>query len=136
MNAARAFFDTNALLYMYGGVDEKKRIQARDLFRRYAREGRIVLSTQEFYVAASRKPGIAAQAAEDAATALLELPLVVVGPAEILAAIANEKRYRISFWDALILAAAAAGGAEIVYTEDLNSGQNYGAVTVRNPFED
>ena len=45
-----------------------------------------------------------------------------------------EERYQISFWDALILAAAESGGAGVVYTEDLNHGQRYGSVLVQNPF--
>jgi predicted nucleic acid-binding protein len=45
-----------------------------------------------------------------------------------------EERYRISFWDALIVSAAEAAGAQVLYTEDLNDGQQYGQVTVRNPF--
>jgi len=65
---------------------------------------------------------------------LLDIPLVVVGPAQILTAIQIEERYNISFWDALILAAAESGGAEVVYSEDLNDGQQYGTVMVRNPF--
>jgi predicted nucleic acid-binding protein len=36
--------------------------------------------------------------------------------------------------DALILAAAQSGGSETLYTEDLNDGQQYGSVWVRNPF--
>jgi predicted nucleic acid-binding protein len=51
-----------------------------------------------------------------------------------MSAIQNEERYQISFWDALILAAADSGGAEVLYTEDLNDGQQYGSVLVRNPF--
>jgi predicted nucleic acid-binding protein len=46
----------------------------------------------------------------------------------------NELRYQISFWDGLILAAAEAGGAEVLYTEDLSHGQRYGGVLARNPF--
>jgi predicted nucleic acid-binding protein len=46
----------------------------------------------------------------------------------------NEERHKVSFWDALILAAAESGGAEVLYTEDLNDGQQYGAVQARNPF--
>jgi predicted nucleic acid-binding protein len=49
-------------------------------------------------------------------------------------AMAIEERYRISFWDALILAAAEAGGARTVYTEDLADGQSYGGLEVRNPL--
>ncbi len=73
-------------------------------------------------------------ALRDATAALFYFPLIVIGPSHITSALQNEERYRISFWDALILAAAQSGEAEILYTEDLNDGQQYGTVTVRNPF--
>ena len=36
----------------------------------------------------------------------------------------------------LILAAAQSSGAQILYTEDLNDGQQYGNLRVENPFRD
>ena len=136
MSGAKAFFDTNVLLYMYGG-DVAKQVRARDLFRQYAHEGDLLLSTQvvqEFYAAGSRKLGMPRRELREATAALLDLPLIVVGPSHIVAAIENEERYRISFWDALILAAAESSGAKVVFTEDLNNGQQYGPLLVRNPF--
>ena len=136
MNGDRAFFDTNVMLYMYGG-DAHKRVRALSLFREYSLGGRLLLSTQvvqEFYVAGSRTLGIPRQELRDAAAALLECPLVVLGPSHIRSAIENEEQYGISFWDSLIVAAAASGDAGVLYTEDLNDGQQYGDVLVRNPF--
>ena len=69
-----------------------------------------------------------------AVAALLELPMVVIGPSHVLAAIDVEELYRISLWDALIVAAAQSGGADVLYTEDLDDRQKYGAITVQNPF--
>ena len=60
MNGAKAFFDTNVLLYMYGG-EAGKRARAKALYREHALSGRVLLSTQvvqEFYAAGSRKLGI------------------------------------------------------------------------------
>jgi predicted nucleic acid-binding protein len=136
MNGVKAFFDTNVLLYMYGG-DQSKQARAKELFRQYALAGRMLLSTQvvqEFYAAGSRKLGMPHAKLRDATAALLDCPLVIVGPSEITSAIQNEERYQISFWDGLILAAAESGGSEILFTEDLNDGQQYGAVLARNPF--
>ena len=136
MNGAKAFFDTNVLLYMYGG-ERGKQARATELFRRYALAGRLLLSTQvvqEFHVAGSRKLGMPRRELREATAALLDCPLVTVGPSEITAAMQNEERYQISFWDGLILAAAESGGSEMVFTEDLNDGQQYGGVLVRNPF--
>jgi predicted nucleic acid-binding protein len=40
----------------------------------------------------------------------------------------------LSFWDSLILTAAAAAGCDTVYSEDLNAGQTILGVTVHNPL--
>ena len=136
MNGPKAFFDTNVLLYMYGG-DRGKQARAKQLFREYAQSGRMLLSTQvvqEFYAAGSRKLGMPPRELREATAALLDSPLVIVGPSQITSAIQNEERYKFSFWDGLILAAAESGGSEILFTEDLNDGQQYGRVLVRNPF--
>jgi len=137
MNAGKAFFDTNVLLYMYSSADLRKQARARDLYREYGLAGRILLSTQvvqEFFVAGLRKLGLPRQQVREVATALLDSPLVTIGPAHIRAAMEKEERYHISFWDALIVAAAEWGGAKVLFTEDLQDGQQYGAVLARNPF--
>jgi predicted nucleic acid-binding protein len=46
----------------------------------------------------------------------------------------EQARWKISLWDALILAAARASGASELITEDLNHGQDYDGVRVTNPF--
>ena len=38
------------------------------------------------------------------------------------------------FGTAFILAAAESGGADVLFTEDLNHGQRYGRVLAQNPF--
>ena len=138
MNGVKAFFDTNVLIYMYGG-DARKRARAQALYREHALTGRLLLSTQvvqEFYAAGSRKLEMPRAELLETAAAFLEGPLVIVGPAHIRAAMDNEQRHGISFWDGLIVAAAEDGKAEVLYTEDLNDGQQYGTVLVRNPFRD
>jgi predicted nucleic acid-binding protein len=45
-------------------------------------------------------------------------------------------RYKTSFWDALILQAAEDAGASILYSEDFEAGQRYGAIQVVNPLLD
>lgn len=137
MSVAKAFFDTDVLLYMYSTADLSKQARAQELFSKCGHSGSILLSTQvvqEFFVAGLRKLALPRQQLRQATNILLELPMVLVGPSHILKAIHDEEHYQISFWDALILAAAEAGGAEVLYTEDLNDGQQYGAVLVCNPF--
>lgn len=89
MSAHRVFFDTNVLLYMHGG-DPAKRQRAQELYREYAPGGRLVLSTQvvqEFYAAGSRRFAMPRPELRAATNALLDWPLVVIGPIHIAAAI-------------------------------------------------
>jgi predicted nucleic acid-binding protein len=60
---------------------------------------------------------------------------IVVNTREsILAALEIESRYKISFWDALIVHAAQSSGASTLYSEDLNAAQAYGSIHVVNPL--
>jgi predicted nucleic acid-binding protein len=135
---AKAFFDTNVLLYMYE-TNTRKQARARSLFSEFARARTLLISTQvvqEFYAAGSLKLGIPRELARKTVLNFLELPLVIIRPAHISRALELEERYTISFWDALIVAAAEAGKADVVYTEDLSHGQKYGSVLALNPFLD
>lgn len=137
MNGDKAFLDTNVLIYMYSSADPGKRIRAQELFDRHLESNRILISTQvvqEFYAVGSRKLDIPRRQLGEIAARLLDLSPIVVGPAHIASAIQTSELHQISFWDSLILAAAQSGGASVLYTEDLNDGQQYGTVTVRNPF--
>lgn len=60
--------------------------------------------------------------------------VVANSPTSVLEALQIEAQFKVSFWDALILRAAARGGAKVLYTEDLSHGQLYGEVRVVNPF--
>ena len=118
-------------------ADPRKRTQTLELFDEYAGSGRIVLSTQviqEFYAAGSRKLSLPRSELQQASAALMDLPLIRIDTVHIREAMRGEDLYRISFWDALILAAAEDGGAQVLLTEDLNHGQQYGSVRVENPF--
>ncbi len=137
MSADKAFFDTNVLLYAYSNADAGKQARALALYREYAQQGRMLLSTQvvqEFFVAAVRKLSLPQQHVREIAGTLLDSPLIVVSPSHIRAAMDHVDHYKILFWDALIVAAAESGGAGVLFTEDLNDGQQYGAVVARNPF--
>jgi predicted nucleic acid-binding protein len=137
MSVNKAFFDTNVLLYIYSSADPGKQARALSLYRQYAQQDRVVLSTQvvqEFYVAAIRKLLLPREQVREVILTLLDSPLVPIGPPHIQTAMDHADHYRISFWDALILAAAESGGADVLYTEDLNDGQQYGTVVARNPF--
>ena len=56
------------------------------------------------------------------------------GGGSILRGLEVQERNRISFWDAMIVRAAESAGCEVLYSEDLSHGQEYGGVLVVNPF--
>ena len=53
---------------------------------------------------------------------------------DLLQAIDASIRWRVSFWDGLIVTTARKAEAVILWSEDFNDGQNYQGTTVRNPF--
>jgi predicted nucleic acid-binding protein len=66
----------------------------------------------------------------------LSWEVVVNSPDSAVQALQLEARYKVSFWDALILNAAETAGAAVLYSEDLAAGQRYGSTRVINPLTD
>jgi predicted nucleic acid-binding protein len=133
------FVDTNILVYAYDQTAGAKRQRARDLMERLWDSGEGVLSTQvlqEFYVAVTSKipKPIPFRRAREIVTDLGTWTIATLEIPEILKASEISERYRVNFWDGLILAAANKEDAKIVWSEDLNDGQSYGEVLVRYPF--
>ena len=139
--ASRTFFDTNVLVYLFDADSPDKQDRAREALRDRLESGAVVVSTQvlqEFFVTVTRKLArpLPAAEAEGALHRLMALPVVQVDPDLVLAAAVSSRRGRISFWDALILTAAAVAGCEEVLSEDLQHGQSFGRVRIVNPFRD
>jgi predicted nucleic acid-binding protein len=140
-DGARAFVDTNVLLYAYDTSEAVKQPIARAALDELWVTRLGTLSTQvlaEFYNAATRKLARPVHRAE--AREVIDLytawPVVTVNPAVILAATALEERHRLSFWDALVIEAARVAGAERLLTEDLQDGRVIEGVRIENPFRD
>jgi predicted nucleic acid-binding protein len=55
--------------------------------------------------------------------------------ATCLEGLAIHSRYRYSFFDSTLIAAALAYGCDILLSEDLAGGQKIGGLTIINPFE-
>ena len=135
----RIFFDTNILVYLYDADEPAKKERAREIFEIEASAGRALLSTQvlqEFYVTVTGKLGVPldTKTAEDVVRNLAVLPLVQIDAEIILAAIGTGRRLQFSFWDALIVEAAVAGGADRLLSEDLQHGQVIDGLKIENPF--
>jgi predicted nucleic acid-binding protein len=135
----KVFVDTNVLLYRFDHGAPSKREKARAELRRLVLDRSIVLSTQvlqEFFVVATRKlePPLDIGQAATVVEYLSRLPVVQVSPGTIGEAIALHRRHALSFWDALIVRSAIEGGADALYTEDLQAGQVIEGIEIVNPF--
>ena len=134
---ADAFLDTNILLYAVSIAKEEasRKGIARALVAR-ADWGLSVQVLQEFVVNATRSPRPAMTHANAVAAIreLLRRPTAISDAPLLLSALQLKERYRLSYWDAAIVAAERALGGVTLYSEDLGDGQNYDGVTVRNPF--
>lgn len=131
------FIDTNILLYAFGPDDPSDRPA---VARQLLAEGNLAFSIQvfqEFFVQSThprRQDPLTHEEAAEVIEALASFPVQVNDLERFRAALALQTRCQISFRDANILAAAIALGCEVVYSEDLNSGQDYGGLKVVNPF--
>jgi predicted nucleic acid-binding protein len=138
MNSTRGeFIDTNILVYAHDQDAGPRHVRAVDLITHLSRERRGAISIQvliEFYAAGTRKLGISAQEVEDTIVGLQRWRLHAPNAADVLRAIALQRRYQVQWWDALILNSAIQLNCSVLWTEDLNDGQVYDGVTVRNPF--
>ena len=137
--ARRYFVDTNVLVYAHDNGSGARHEAARALVEQLWQDRTGVISTQvlqELCVNVRRRA--AQPLAVDAVRPLLEDYLrwkVVVNDGQsVLRALGLEERYRMSFWDALIVDAAQRAGCEVLYSEDLSAGQVYGQARVVNPF--
>jgi predicted nucleic acid-binding protein len=135
----KAFVDTNILLYAHDSTKGVKHSIALQLLERLWELDAGVLSTQvlqEFCFSLRRKvdPQLGVEETGRMVRNYLGWEVVVNDGASILGALKLEERYKISFWDALIVQAAQTAGADVLYSEDFNDQQMYGSVRAVNPF--
>jgi predicted nucleic acid-binding protein len=134
----RRFVDTNVWVYAVDVADLAKRDAAVTALTGPA-AGDLALSAQvlgEFFVTVTRKltPPLDLAEAARAVDRMSRLHVVPLDARLVAAATAGSIEWGISYWDAMIVVAAQAGGCAIVLTEDLQHGATYGSVRVENPF--
>jgi len=139
--SARSFVDTNVLVYLFDADTPDKQARARELVATRGPAGELVLSTQvlqEFFVTVTRKleRPLSIESAEGAVRRLAAYPVVTTTVGLVMAAISVLRAHKISFWDALIVAAAREAGCDELLSEDLGDGATVAGVRVRNPFRD
>ena len=135
--SATVFVDTNVFLYAMDSSEPGKQPVAamwrQELWK--SRQGRTSFQVlQEFYVKATQKWPNAADAARVEVRDLLSWRPVSVGAGTLLECWKIQDRYKFSFWDSLIVAAAKASSCRFLLTEDMQHGQDLDGLVVVNPF--
>lgn len=136
---AAVFVDTNVLVYALDAAAGDKHQQARAWMLALWQSGRGRVSTQvlqEFYVTITRtlSPGLSREAAHIEVRALYSWAPIEITTAVLDRAWHIESRFQLSWWDALIVAAAQSAQCDMLLTEDLQDGQTFDGLRVVNPF--
>jgi predicted nucleic acid-binding protein len=133
----RSFLDTNVLVYTDDGNADEKKAAALDLFARLRRKRTGVVSTQvlqEYFVASTRKLGVASDTARRKVQLFSRLEVVVIDTKQIVGAIDLARLHKLSFWDALIIRSALDVNCRVLYSEDLQSDRRIDGLRIVNPF--
>jgi predicted nucleic acid-binding protein len=133
----RVFLDANILVYAQDAAVPEKQRKSREIIAQLAESGDSVISTQimqEFFVAATRKLGVEPLVAKGVLKTFAVFEIVQVSSGLIHEAIDCSILNQLSFWDSLILAAAASAGCSTIFSEDLSSGQTILGLKIQNPF--
>ena len=135
--SVRCFLDTSIFLYAHDESSKRKQNTARNLISRVYSEEICAISTQvmtEFFqnfVIKFKRPypdALKEMHFMSRCRVIDQTMSLLLEGARLL----NE--YSVSWWDALIVAAAAESGAEVLYSEDLQHDQIIGGVKIVNPF--
>jgi predicted nucleic acid-binding protein len=138
--SARFFLDTNIFVYSFDRSAPAKNRRAAQLVRDAVNTNRGVVSyqvVQEFFNAALKRfpvPMTLAEAEQYLRGVFRSLLAVHSSLALFAEALTIQTANKLSWYDSLIVAAAIQAKCEILYTEDLQHGQQYGSLKVVNPF--
>jgi predicted nucleic acid-binding protein len=139
MSVIRVFVDTNILVYARDASEREKQARAADwmaaLWER--RAGRLSYQVlQEFYVTVTGKlsPGLDKELARKDVRALGAWQPIALDFRILEGAWLLQDRYRLPWWDALIVAAAQQSKCQYLLSEDFQEGLNLGNLKVIHPF--
>ena len=132
------FLDTNVILYAFDADSGQKQELSVALLSRLIPDRAGVLSVQvlvEFYSIATRKFRMTSQEAEGVLNDFADWRLHRPDYSSVVAAIHLQRRYKLAWYDAMILNSALETGCSVLWTEDFNDGQRFGDLVIRNPYK-
>jgi predicted nucleic acid-binding protein len=132
------FIDTNIVVYAFSLESEKKNISKQLIKQAHKKSGCLSFQViQEFLNTVTKKFQIPLKK-EDAQKYLSEIlfPICEVFPSEKLyiSALDIREKWKFSFYDSLIVAAAVEANCKILYSEDLQHNQKIYDLTILNPY--
>lgn len=131
------FVDTNILLYAHDVDAGDKHARARDkILQAWSQDPVPSISVQvlqEFLVNLVRK-GVPGRTARQTVESYLEWQIIDSDVVLFRSALELQERWKLSFWDSLILAAAQRSGATRLWSEDFTPGQNFDGIIIENPI--
>jgi predicted nucleic acid-binding protein len=137
MSDKPVFVDTNILIYAHDKDAGEKYPTAKavveSLWNRPILPSISIQVLQEFYANLIRKK-VKASDVRETVMNYLEWDVINNDRNLLLEGIRLKDKFSLSFWDALIIAAAKTAKAKEIWSEDLNPGQNYEGVAVFNPL--
>ena len=138
-SASGSFFvDTNVLLYAHDLAASEKRARAREWILALSEVDRLIISPQvmnEFCSVVQRKMPDVSPADLDLALAAMERWCgAETSAATARLGFALQIRYRLGFYDAVLVASAVRASCSHLLTEDLSDGQVIERVRIINPF--
>jgi predicted nucleic acid-binding protein len=134
---SKVFIDTNIIIYANDKRDVRKQKKAQSVITELMRDGRGVISTQvlqEYASVAISKLGQSEEVVLRQLTLLETLETIRQTPQMIRRSVELKKTYQVNFWDACIISNAEAAGCDVLYSEDLSTGQFYSGMKVINPL--
>jgi len=134
------FVDTNIFVYASDNRETMKQSLAEQWLERLWREqsGRTsvqVLNECYWNLTHKVRPALPANDAWDFVQSLFQWNPQAIDIDVLTRSREIERRYRLAWWDSLIIGAAQAQNCPLLLSEDLQDGAVYGGVTVRNPFK-
>jgi predicted nucleic acid-binding protein len=136
----RFFLDTNIFVYSFDQNAAVKARRAKQLIHEALTTQKGVICyqvVQEFFNVALRRfsqPMQAADAEQYLSTVFRPLLVVHSSQALYVEALHLHAQSGLSWYDSLIVSAAIHARCNLLFTEDLQHGQRFGALQVRNPF--
>ena len=132
------FVDANVLVYVRDPRDPAKQARAKAWHEHLWRERRARTSMQvlsEYYVNVKRLGGVAAGELWKSVERYFAWNPQAIDEPLLRRAREIEERWKLSWWDSMVVAAAQLQDCALLLTEDLQDGAAFGNVTVRSPFK-